>query len=240
MGCCENREHIAKSSCYKPSPPKVIPKQTSPDTSEAEVNDGLKVKQILLYTDKALADDIWSTTMHSDSFITVKSARGSPFNVQMPVAYVFINFAKCIPCEDVLDVLAQPEQRRAWDKDLAEMYRFSEISPNEFLVYSVIDFKLFFLNKRELIERHYLEVEGTTAKMVYFSVEHPDFPRRPGYLRQELPFASIRIQETEKGTCLHFLVQFHNKKLESQIVWRVAINRLVSWAKHLKRTCDRD
>lgn len=233
MGCCESRDDFKKAIPYKVP---LTPMSTSSDSTSASegLDNELKVQQVIAYTEEAVLYSIWKST-HSESGIHVKTSYGSPFNAEMPVAYAEIEFGANIPSEKILRALAEPSERRVWDKDIIQMQRITELAPNEHLVYSIIDFKVFFLHKRELVERHYTAQEGDTSRMVYFSLEHPDFPPKADYLRQITLFASIKIEPTDRGTVMHFMLQFFNNKLKGSHVWRVAMGRLVSWCKGLRK-----
>lgn len=232
MGCCESRELQGNAMAkFVPMNPNFDGNSTS--CSADEGNDDTKYQKILTFTEEAIEANFWKVT-YSEPHIEVKTTQGSPFNHEMPVAYSRVDFGAVIPPEQILKVLATPELRKSWDEDLLAFVKFDEVSPNQYLVYSVIDFKIFFLQKREMIERHYTTIEDNTGRIVYFSIEHPDFPVKPDYLRQTTLFASAKVVKTETGTTMHFMLQFLNNKLKGCAVWKAAMNKLVKWCRNLR------
>jgi hypothetical protein len=240
MGCCESREgddgKLRKVLDVEPS-------TTSEDLStyeseflredigrsvERKIHKIIEIAQTMTNS-----SDIWRHS-YQDEHVTVQTAQGSPFNPSMPVAYLMMSFGKCVPAEDVLRTISVPSLRRGWDKDIVEMTVIAEVSPYEFLVRSVIDFKVFFLHKRECVERHWSSYEGDVARFIYYSIEHPNYPLIPDIMRQDVPFASITIEAKEDGTFLHFLLQFNNAKLNNSPVWAIAVQKLARWANRLR------
>jgi hypothetical protein len=239
MGCCENREgnynKLHKSLEVEPS---TASEELSTNESEfSREDDGRnaerKIHQIIELTQTMIRSDVWRHSFQ-DEHITVQTAQGSPLNPNMPVAYLTMSFGKCVPAEDVLRTLSVPNLRKGWDKDIVEMSVIEEVSPYESLVRSVIDFKVFFLHKRECVERHWTSYEGDVARLVYYSVDHPDYPIIPDLMRQDVPFACVTIEAKEDGTFLHFLLQFNNSKLIHSQVWAIAIQKLARWANRLR------
>jgi hypothetical protein len=240
MGCCDSREGSLGELYKTPgSENSTNCENLSTSYSDALLEDDDRfaddrIKLIVQFTERCQDSRAWTLTMQ-DEFITVHTAKGSPFNSHMPVAYLKLHFGKTISPKNVLEVISDPQLRVVWDKDVEEMTIIDQLSATDCLVHSIIDFKIFFLHKREFVERHYRGMDGEVARNVYYSIEHPDFPRRPDILRQDLPFSSIKIEAVADDTVLHFVLQFNNPKLTSPSVWSVAIGKLVRWARRLHR-----
>jgi hypothetical protein len=240
MGCCDSRGRELGDLYKTPE----SENSTNSESLSTGYSDALredpdrfadeKTKLIVRFTERCLTSRVWTLTTQ-DQFITVHSARGSPFNSHMPVAYLKLHFGRTISPKNVLDVISDPQLRVVWDKDVEEMTVVDQLSATDCIVHSIIDFKIFFLHRREFVERHYRGMDGEVARIVYYSIEHPDFPRRPDILRQDLPFSSIKIEALSDDTVLHFVLQFNNPKLTSPAVWSVAIGKLVRWARRLHK-----
>jgi hypothetical protein len=141
-----------------------------------------KILEVEQYAMTLLADPEWEIALEEDDCI-VQTRIGSDYNDTLPVVFLEINVKGDFNLAAVSDVMCDPKTRLTWDKDsLADFRLVDDETPDAKIMYSVNKFP-WPMKNRDFVDYRYTRLLMDEVRVVFYGIEHADFPVVPGVVR---------------------------------------------------------